>query len=62
MIELRYLVKESIEGAMYVLQYRYRYPLQNDSIHAYPPTDWVMSEWINVPNVKMDDEARAQGR
>ena len=61
MIELRYLVKESIEGTWCVLQYRYRYPLENEMIGGYPSVAWALSEWINVPNVKSEDAARAQG-
>jgi len=32
-----------------VLQYRYRYPEMRNAVQDYPPTEWVWSEWQDVP-------------
>lgn len=55
MVEMRWhnRMKLHEDGYMYgpirVLQYRYKYPEQDSRVNAYPPRDWIWSDWKDVP-------------
>ena len=35
-------------GPIRRLQYRYKYPEEHMRVDAYPPRDWIWSDWIDV--------------
>ena len=42
-------INQPERGYMRILQYRYRYPEPESRVNAYPPRDWIWSDWLDVP-------------